>query len=131
MDSLLLTDGTITTDPIQIQDRLTEAFAEHFISPQQHMHSSLQSDDGIDHKRFLTNEDNFNSTVSKIFDKIPTAVLDSWYGISHVTKRPQLCTKMEDIFNKDIAEEEFNTVIATASTNTTPFSIGLTFNMIT
>ena len=82
VESLLLPDGTITTDPIQIHDRLTESFAELFICPQQHKHFPLQSEDGIDHERFLTDEDYFNTTVSKITDKIPTAVLDSiWYGI--------------------------------------------------
>ena len=50
--------------------------------------------------------------------------------MSYVPKRPQLCNEMEDIFNKDIAEDEFNTVIATASTNTAPSPTGLTFNMI-
>ena len=102
MDSLLLPDGTITTDPI---NRLTEAFAEHFIYPQQHKHSPLQSDNGIDHERFLTDEDYSKSTVSKILGKIPTVALDNiWYGISHVPKSPQLCTEMEEIFNNDTME---------------------------
>ena len=33
VDSLLLPDGAITTDPIQMHDRLTEAFAGRFICP--------------------------------------------------------------------------------------------------
>ena len=47
----LMSHGTITTDPIQIHDRLTEAFAENFICPQQYKHSPLQSDDGMDSHR--------------------------------------------------------------------------------
>ena len=38
---------------------------------------------------------------------------------------------MEDIFNKDITEVEFNTVIAKASTSTASSFTGLTFNMMT
>ena len=109
VDSLLLPDGKITTDSIQLHDRLTEAIAEHFICPQQHKHSPQQSDDDIDHECFLKKKDCFKSSVSKISDKLPTAALDSiWYGISHVPKRTQLCTAMGDLFNKDITEEEFN-----------------------
>ena len=108
VDSLLLPDGTITKNLIQIHDRLTEAFADLFICPQQHKHSPLQSDDDIDHERFLTDEDFVKSAVSKISDEIPTAAPDSvWFGISHVPKRPQLCTETEEIFNNDITEEEF------------------------
>ena len=87
--SMLLADGMITIDPIQIHDRLTEAFAEHLMSPQLHKNSPLQSDDGIDHERFLTDEEYFKATVSKIPDKIRTAALESIRcGISHVPKRP-------------------------------------------
>ena len=83
MDSLLLPDGTITTDPIQIQNRLTEAFTEHFICPQQHKHSPLQSDNDIDHERFLIDEEYFKTTVSKISSKITQKALDSiWYVAS-------------------------------------------------
>ena len=71
------------------------------------------------------------SIVSKISDKTPTAALISiWYGISHVPTRTHMCTEMENIFNKDITKEEFNTVIAIASTNTAPSPTGLTFSMI-
>ena len=44
VDSLLQPDGTIITDPIQIHDRLTEAFDEHSICPHQHKHSLRQSE---------------------------------------------------------------------------------------
>ena len=44
--------------------------------------------------------------------------------------RPQLYTVMDEIFNKEITKEEFNTVIAIASTITAPSPTGLTFNMI-
>ena len=33
VDSLFLPNGSISTDPVQIHHRLTEAFAEHFICP--------------------------------------------------------------------------------------------------
>ena len=83
MDPLLLPDGTI-----QIHNRLTEAFDEHFICPQQQKHVPLQTDNDIDHDRFLTDEEYFKTTVSKTFSKIPQEALDSiWYEISHVPKR--------------------------------------------
>ena len=66
---------------------LTEAFAEHFICPQQHILSPLQSDDDIDPESFLTDDDYFKTIVSQISDKIPTAALVSiWYGIWQVPK---------------------------------------------
>ena len=63
VDSLMLPVGMITKDPIRIDDRLTEAFAEHIICPQQRKHSSLQSDNGRDHQRFLTDEECFKTMV--------------------------------------------------------------------
>ena len=87
MDSLLLPDGMITTDPVLIHDRLTEAFAEQFVCPQQHIQSPLQTDNGIEQERFLTDETNFKTIVSQILDKIPKEALNSiWYRISHVPK---------------------------------------------
>ena len=67
----------------------------------------------------------------KITDKIPGDVLDSiWHGISHVPKRQQLCKDMEEKFEKAITEDEFNAVIAIASTNAASSPTGLKFNVI-
>ena len=71
---------------------------------------------------FLTDEKYFKTTESKIFYNIPTEALESIrYG-------PQNCSDMEEIFNKEIMEEE--SVIAIASNNTAPSPTGLKFNMI-
>ena len=87
-----------------------------------------QSDEWIEHERFLPNEDYFKTAVSKISDKIASETLESiWYGISQVHKRPQICTDMDEIFNEEIKDEEFNTVIAIASTKTAPSQTGLKF----
>ena len=43
-DSLLLSDGSISTDPVHIHVRLTEALAGHFICPPQHSNSPLQEE---------------------------------------------------------------------------------------
>ena len=70
-------------------------------------------------------------SIDENIGEIPGEALDSiWYGISHLPKRPQLCKDTEDIFEKAISEEEFNAVVAIASTNTAPLPTGLTFNMI-
>ena len=69
-DSLLLLDGTISTDLVKIHNRLTEAFGEHFICPKQRKHSPQQSDNDIDHERFITDEEYFKTTASKISIKI-------------------------------------------------------------
>ena len=45
--SFLLQDGSTTTGSVQIHNKLTSAFVEHFVCPQHHIHSPLQSDDGI------------------------------------------------------------------------------------
>ena len=109
VDSPPLPDGTITTDPTQKHNRLRKDY---------------------DHECFLIDDNYFKSIVAKISDKIQTAAIDSiGYGISQVPKRPQLCIETDDIF-KGITEEEFNTVIAIAPTNTAPSPTGLTFNMI-
>ena len=47
LNSLLLEDGSISTDLVQIHNKLTDAFAEHFVCPQRHMQSPLQTEDGI------------------------------------------------------------------------------------
>ena len=56
VNSLLLLDGTISTDPVQIHDKLAETFAEPFIRPQQRSHSPLQEENAIDHDKFLTSK---------------------------------------------------------------------------
>ena len=109
--SLLQEDGSITTDLAQIHNKLT--------------------DDGIEHQRFLTDRGYFKTTVAQITTKISEDALESiWYGISHVSQKLQLCTDMEAIFYREITLDEFNAVIAKASTNKSPSSTGLTFNMI-
>ena len=88
MNSLLLPDGSISSDPVQIHHRLTEAFAEHFICPQQHSCSPLQDENAIEHEKFLTDKAYFKSVVAIISEKIPGEALDSiWYGILHVSKK--------------------------------------------
>ena len=47
LDSLLLPYETISTDPIQIHNRITEAFVEHVICPQWQSHSPLQADEDV------------------------------------------------------------------------------------
>ena len=67
VESLLLQDGSITTDPVQTHNKLTKAFAEHFVCPQYHIHSPLQADDGVEHERFFTD---FKTTVTQITNTI-------------------------------------------------------------
>ena len=71
MDSLLQKIGSITTDSVQIHNKLTEAFAEHLACPQHHIHSPLQADDGIELERFLAEkvfQDNSGTDNKKISD---------------------------------------------------------------
>ena len=104
VDSLLLQDGTITTDSVQIHNKLTEVLAEHFVCPQHHIHSPFQADDVIEHEGFLTHKDYFEITVAQFTKQIPEEALDSiQYGISDVPQRPQLCKDMDAIFDKEIA----------------------------
>ena len=55
-------DGSKTAAPVQIHNKLTEAFGGHFVCPPHHMHSPLQSGDGIEHEIFLTDKDYFKTT---------------------------------------------------------------------
>ena len=67
-------------------------------------------------KKKITNRQRI---LQLLCDKIPAEALDSiWYGISPVPKRPQLCKGTEEIFEKAITEEEFNSVIAITPTST-------------
>ena len=62
-----------------------------------------------------------NNSV-EIFGKIPSEAIERiWYGISHVPRRPQLCTDINEIFDRDITEKEFSTA---------PAPTGLTLNMM-
>ena len=79
MDSLLVPDGSISTDPVQIHERLTRAFTEHFICPQQYSHSALQEENEIDHKRFLMDKEFLKTVVTKISERIPgEALSQTW-----------------------------------------------------
>ena len=131
MESLLLQDGTIKTDPVQIHNKVTEAFVEHFACPQHHIYSPLQVDDGIGHERTLTDKEYFKTKVAQFTKTLEGAFGSIWYGIFHVPQRPQLCTDMETIFDKEIMLDEFNAVVvAIASTYTAPSPTEPTFNMI-
>ena len=89
------------TDLIQIYDKLTEAIADHFVCPHKHKYSPMQSDERIEHERFLTDKDNFKTVISQITEKIPEVARESiWYGISHVKEWKNLSIKKySDITN--------------------------------
>ena len=93
MDSLLFLDGSISTDPVHIHDRLTEEFAEHFICPQKHRHSPLQEENTIEHEKFLKDKEYFKSVVMKISDKIQEKHWTASGIESHTSRRDHSSTR--------------------------------------